>query len=370
LPRKSLAIVLAGVLACILCVTQSGAEPSIKAVAVEAVADGSHAHLVLDWPNRVEFRVFRTGRYIFVWFSRPLPADLREAERSLSRFLDELRMAGQARVLVIRTAGPSRFTYRRLGNALVLSWSGAGRPAAERSAAPPREKEPAAAVESGAPAPPGETKRKTGAEPVLGVTTRGDATHIAVTWPDPVPAAVFVYGGRLWIAFPRPSALAMAPREPPPDSSLGAISRIAHPQASILVAPMHRGLRAKVTASGNTWSVAIMRAEPGIDDREPKFAMTRISRDEVAVSLPGAKTVIRVQDPVVGSTLHVAPSSDRAALAVTRRFVTFKIVPAAQGAVIEQVADDLSVAVSPTGLAVRRPGGLLITDNSRDSQGQ
>ena len=93
-----------------------------------------------------------------------------------------------------------------------------------------------------------------------------------------------------------------------------------------------------------------------------KVAISRGDSKQAAVPLAGAEAPIKVVDPEVGGTLFIVPSRAVAALAGERTFVTFRIVSALQGVVVEALADGVTVGIEGAAITIRRVGGLLLSN--------
>jgi hypothetical protein len=289
--------------------------------------------------------------------------------------------------------GQPRFVHYRRGNAVTLVWIGVGHePARIRtpgdreqrakppvkagvppaSPAAPQAAKPApapAAPAPAAPAPPSTTPPSTEAHnppaaPVFDVSHRGAATTISLATPDEVGAAVFRYGGHIWIVFSRPETFDLAPYRRRLGPGLRGLMRLDNPQATVLLVRASGEVGADVTRRDHRWVVVL--AAGRAPRRDGGFALKK-SRggDEVTIPLPGAARAIGLVAPDVGSTLHIVTSRADAAIGESGRFVAFRILPAAQGAVIEARADKLTVSATADGIVIRRAGGLLLSPAAR-----
>lgn len=356
----------------------AAAEPAhAEAEPVKAAArlDRGSGRLMLESQRPVRYAVEQSPPYVFMRFSRPLSVDLEPAQRALSRYLVELRLAGGGRVLVLRVTGQPRFTHYRSGNAIILSWIGAGRstpaenPTDSRATpgTPPvaNRDEPAKPGPGAGPETKSKTPPDTAAPPASGasltVATGGAETRIAVAWPDPIGAAVFRYGGTVWIVFPRREAFDVTGFQRALGPGVEHLQWIEHASATVLAARARPDVRARVLYERNVWTVVLKRDGAAAPDTEVKLAVSRGAHEQVAVPLPGAEAPIRFVDPEIGSTLHVVPSRAPTGVGGDRRFVTFRLVPAVQGAVIEALADGLVVGAEGGAIVIRRNGGLLLS---------
>lgn len=204
--------------------------------------------------------------------------------------------------------------------------------------------------------------------PTLTVASDGAETRIAVAWPEPMGAAVFRYGDNVWMVFSRrePFDVKLAQRLLGP--GVEKLTRIDHPQATILVARVAKDIRAQIQHERNVWTTVLKRDTAPVTLPEVKLAISRGTAEQVAVPLSGAEAPIRVTVPEIGSTLFIVPSRAAAAVAGARDFVTFRLVPAVQGALIEAVADGIGVETERAAITVRRSGGLLLSNGTPATQ--
>lgn len=406
-------------LAAALCAPAAPARAEAEPVKVTTQIDRGSGRLVLEWRRRVAYTVEQAPPYTLVRFSRAFGGDIEPAHRALQRWLAELRLAGGGRVLVLRVVGQPRFTHYRRGNAVILTWIGAGRagppenptdsrapwqnppklaqlPPFIRPAEPPRPPgAPAPLRRAGsppsAPAPPAEPpnaaqeqpsakpespkaeNRPTppdappAATPKLAVSTSGAETRVVIAWPELTAAAVFRYGDNIWIVFPRREPFDVAGLQQRLGPGVERLRRIEHAQATVLALRARADVRARLSSERNVWTVALRRESGPVREGEVKLGISRGAREQVAVPLADAEAPIRLVDPEVGSLLYVVPSRALAAVGGERRFVAFRLIPAVQGGVVEALADGLSVAAELGAIVIRRSGGLLLSGTPMDS---
>jgi hypothetical protein len=139
------------------------------------------------------------------------------------------------------------------------------------------------------------------------------------------------------------------------------LTRLEHAEATVLVARVRAGMAARVTRERNAWTVALRPNATGATENDLKLGVAHGPNEYVAVALAGADTPVKLADPETGATFFVVPSRFVAAAAGDRRFVTFRIHGAAQGAVVEALADGIAVTVDGGSLVIRRSGGLLLS---------
>lgn len=249
-------------------------------------------------------------------------------------------------------------------------------PAAPRAAAPPPPQAMAKAPEArrpsveirpapeARPAPSGplEPPVMPAVSPTLNVTRDGAETRLLVAWPEPVAAAVFRLGDDIWMVFSRREAFDLEKIQAQLGPGIAQIRRIEHAQATLLAVRARPEIRAHVTQQRNVWTVALKPDGNAPAAPEAKLAISRNGIEQAALPLPGAETPVTFVAPEAGSALHVAPSRATAAVEGRRTFVTFRILPAAQGGVIEALADGLVVGAERGAITIRRRAGLLLSN--------
>jgi hypothetical protein len=245
---------------------------------------------------------------------------------------------------------------------------------AKAPAAPPQPPPEVRPAPEARPAPDGplEPPVMPAISPTLNVTSDGAETRIALAWPEPVAAAVFRHGGHLWMVFPRREAFDLQKVQRQFGPGVESLTRVEHAQATLLAVQVRPDMRVRVAHERNVWTIALKpgNGTPALPD--VKLAISRNGIEQAALPLPGAETPIRFVAPETGSVLHVVPSRASAAAGGERAFVTFRILPAAQGGVIEALADGLVVGAERGAITIRRAAGLLLSNGgpSREPQGQ
>jgi hypothetical protein len=206
--------------------------------------------------------------------------------------------------------------------------------------------------------------------PTLNVTSDGTETRIVLAWPEPVAAAVFTLGDHVWMVFPRREAFDLDKAQKQLGPGVAGLKRVEHAQATLLAARVAAGMHVRVAHERNVWTIALKRGSGAPILPDVKLAISRNGIEQAALPLPGAETPIRFVVPAIGSVLHVVPSRATAAAGGERAFVTFRILPAAQGGVIEALADGLAVGAEGGAITIRRTAGLLLSNGGPPISGQ
>jgi hypothetical protein len=198
--------------------------------------------------------------------------------------------------------------------------------------------------------------------PTLSVSSDGAETRVVVAWPEPVAAAVFRHGDYIWMVFPRREAFDVTRAQSLLGAGIERLVRIEHAQATVLAARARPDMRARVVHERNVWTIALRRDADAPPAPDVKLAISRGGVEQAALPLPGASSPIRIVAPEAGSVLFAVPSRARAAVSGERGFVTFRILPAVQGGLIEALADGIAVGAESGAITIRRSGGLLISN--------
>jgi hypothetical protein len=206
--------------------------------------------------------------------------------------------------------------------------------------------------------------------PTLSVSSDSAETRVVVAWPEPVAAAVFRHGDYIWMVFPRREAFDVTRAQSLLGPGIERLVRIEHAQATVLAARARPDIRARVVHERNVWTIALRRDADAPPAPDVKLAISRGGIEQAALPLPGASSPIRITAPEAGSVLFAVPSRARAAASGERGFVTFRILPAVQGGLIEALADGIAVGAESGAVTIRRSGGLLISNGGPPGSSQ
>jgi tetratricopeptide (TPR) repeat protein len=186
-------------------------------------------------------------------------------------------------------------------------------------------------------------------------------TRITVTWPGPARAAAFRRGEAVWLMFDASGQI-----------SLSGVARAGrrHQDIEIVRGENIIGLRipappdvlVSANSHGSEWEFTLgARAERTAEATLRRDASTDGHGRLVAAF--GRQGVVRwINDPEIGDRIAVAMLSG-GAIGVGARRATLEatLLPAAQGAVVEPRADDVTVGFSGGDLIVARQSGLMTT---------
>lgn len=197
----------------------------------------------------------------------------------------------------------------------------------------------------------------------LAARTDGADAILSFPWANLPGAAVFRRAESIWIVFDAAAEIDTA--------ELAGIGRRHVEGAQALRGPDWTALRidapastqASVRAEGPVWTVRLSERldeppRPVRLQRETGFNQPAALRFEA----PGARSVRRMEDPVVGDQLVVVTADGESrGVVAERRFLEALVLRSSHGVALAPLADDLVVRTEPGGAVLTRPGGLALS---------
>lgn len=182
-----------------------------------------------------------------------------------------------------------------------------------------------------------------------------DGQGLRFAWKEPVGAAVFGRGQYLWIVFDRRAPLVLLSLSGKEDvlGPVEVIEPVGQSQGTALRLMPPAGTASAARREGDSWVIDIGRL-PRAPDVPSAITVRNGGDPEMArllIEMSGARSILYVRDPEVGDEIAVAPTSAAGAgVQFEGIYPQFRVLPTAQGAAIQKVAD--TVAVRPAGSAV------------------
>lgn len=188
------------------------------------------------------------------------------------------------------------------------------------------------------------------------------AVELGFAWPEPVPAAVFLRGTRLWVV------LAAAGRAIDIDSPAFAraaqplvktLRQVPHPTATLLHLDLHEAAVTAIEREGGQWRVRL--GSTAVAPTPFATAPLLVETAGPALRLPDVETVVSVTDPLVGDRLEIGLSSTvTGPLSAGRRFVGLRLLPTLQGAAWRRLdGSDRLPELAADGLMLGPHDGIL-----------
>ena len=171
----------------------------------------------------------------------------------------------------------------------------------------------------------------------------GDTVEIRFTWPEPVPAAVFVRGDQLWVAFAAEHAGITLDAERFSAAArrfVTALREESRPATTLIRLGLVEAPTVQVERQDSLWLVRLTATTGfGLDDSASEGSRP-IEPPTSGLVLPKIDAVAMLTDPIVGDKLGIGMAlAQTGQTARPFRFVGLRLQPAAQGAVWQQLGE-------------------------------
>ena len=195
---------------------------------------------------------------------------------------------------------------------------------------------------------------------------RDGGITLRFNWADPVAAAAFWRGDRLWLVFDRRAQANIARRIAKVAPELGEVTQTAENGATVIRMAPDRRLSVGLRPDGNDWLVNLA-SETDAPSTEVALRPDRSQgQARILVPLPSGGRLLELKDPIMGDRIHVVPvAAPGLGLERPRRYPQFRVLGAFQGLVVHAVSDAVSIERTETGVVVAAPGGLYISNAKR-----
>ena len=191
----------------------------------------------------------------------------------------------------------------------------------------------------------------------------GDNLKLGFAFATKTPAAVFRRADSLWIVFDSNAKIDLSALNADSSHTIRNAEVTHAPDGDIVQIHLERPRLSSAAVDGTMWTITI-----GDEVLEPTRALgiTRniIGTNRSSVSIPFEEPhhVHRLSDPEIGDTLFVVTAFGPArGFLKTQDFVEFRALASTQGVVVQPLADDLTVELSPDKVVVGRPSGLVLS---------
>jgi tetratricopeptide (TPR) repeat protein len=228
---------------------------------------------------------------------------------------------------------------------------------------------PAAATpEPAAPAPAVAPQRATDNGKVA-VDLARQGANLKLTFPfkTSTAAAIFTRADTLWIVFDSDVDIDLSALDGEPSHAIRSATLTRTPDADVIRIKLDHPHLSTVDVDGPVWTVQI-----GDSATDPTRALdiTRNvigpNRSSVTIGFDAPHLVHRLVDPEAGDLLIAVTGFPPARGFINARdFVEFRALASAHGVVVEPLADDVKVELSPDKVVISRPMGLALSTSSQ-----
>jgi len=200
---------------------------------------------------------------------------------------------------------------------------------------------------------------------VVPVQVRVDGSDLALTfpWANLPGAAVFRRGDALWIVFDAAAELDADEIAAAGSRHVRSYRVVTGSDFSALRIAAPGSTQADVRAAGASWTVILSES---LDEppravrlaRETSFRRPALLR----FGLNGARSAVRVPDPVVGDSYWVLTAEgEKRGVITPRRFAETQLLTSSHGVALLPFVDDLEMTVIAGGAELSRPGGMALS---------
>jgi len=382
---------------------RAAAEPPPPLAASVRVGEASDwSRLIFTWPEPVEWTLEQGAQETRLRFAREAEIELADLLGAPPRFIESVRRerdGGQTFTLVFRledgaslrawSDAPGELTVdaartQSAANAALAALEAFadanGAPAVPPGVSAPEPAEAVADSETAPEAPePVETNAADQEAPAVEVRAdpvpEGGVVRVRL---DPAPggevslhfpwaalpgAAVFRRAGAIWIVFDAGAELDLSALELAPSARVRNARTVYGPDHTALRVETSAATLADVRAAGAGWTITLG------DSLSEAPRPVRLARDTGAgrpavlrMAVSGARSVVELDDPVVGDRLLVLTADGRmTGLPEARRFADAVILASTHGVAIQPLSDGLSLVARPGGAELVSPGGLTLS---------
>jgi tetratricopeptide (TPR) repeat protein len=219
------------------------------------------------------------------------------------------------------------------------------------------------ATDAAPPPPPPPPRPHAAGAVVVDLARQGGDLKLSFPFATATAAAVFNRADTLWIVFDSNADIDLGALDGETSRIIRAAEFTRTPEADIVRIKLDHPHLSVVDADGPVWTVQI--GDTAIDTmRGLDITRNLIGPNRSGVSIPfdTPHLVHRIDDPDAGDALVVVTAFPPArGFIKTRDFVEFRALASAAGVVIEPLADDVKVDVSPDKVVVSRPMGLALS---------
>jgi tetratricopeptide (TPR) repeat protein len=192
---------------------------------------------------------------------------------------------------------------------------------------------------------------------------QGDNVVLRFPFPQATPAAVFRRADTLWLVFDTDADFKLDELGTDSSHNIRGATAARRLDASIVRIKLERPKLTSVAMEGSTWVVTI-----GSESTAATRALGVVRSGATSalatatITMNDPRAVHRLQDPEAGDMLLVVTALPPARGFINgQEFVEFRLLSSTQGIVVQPLADDLSVELSPDRVTLSRPSGLTLS---------
>jgi tetratricopeptide (TPR) repeat protein len=204
----------------------------------------------------------------------------------------------------------------------------------------------------------------------VGLKMQGENLALQFPFESPTPAAVFRRADMLWLVFDTDADIKLEELANDPSHNIRSATATRVQGAVVVRLRLERPKLTSVAMEGATWVVNIgsqitapTRALAITRNAATPFQTTpTVFQATATVMIADPRQVHRLEDPEAGDALVAVTALAPARGFINgQEFVEFRMLASAQGIVVQPLADDLAVELSPDRVTLSRPNGLTLS---------
>lgn len=345
-------------------------------VAVRSGEAAEYTRIEFNWPSRTAYTLESGNGRAVLRFDAPGEVDLRSLSAAPPRLVDQLRGRNEESGLTISLLLDEGATVRAWddeeGRRVVLDVLPEGHVSPEAllealgglAAAEPAEPEPDAI------APEEAVVAQPRADPVpesgivrVRVTRSGNDTLLHFEWAHLPGLAVFRRPDAVWLVFDAAAQLDVSELSGAARRHVRGHQTVAGDDYTALRIDSPEATLPDPVAAGATWTVALRDT---IDQPPRPVVLIRETPAgqpaRLRVGQQGARSVVRVEDPVLSDSLLVLTADgEKSGVLLPYRMVEANLLASVHGVAVQPLADDLQLTLRDGGADLSRPGGLTLS---------
>jgi tetratricopeptide (TPR) repeat protein len=192
---------------------------------------------------------------------------------------------------------------------------------------------------------------------------QGDGTSMLFPFSAPTPAAAFMRADTLWLVFDSVQKIELPTNK---NEIIRDTAVVRSDDLQLVRIRLERPRLVSFAPEDNNWTVNI--GDSVVNPAQPVGVMRNVVnelRPSANIPFDDPRNLHRILDPDVGDTLIVVTAiGPTRGVPKTQDFVDFRALATIQGIVIQPIADDVNVELSPDRVMIGRPGGLTLTSSS------
>lgn len=201
----------------------------------------------------------------------------------------------------------------------------------------------------------------------VAVVRHGDNLKLGFRYGLPTPAAMFSRGDMLWLVFDTDAPLNISSVQPIAGRMIRSIAT-EYPRSGETIVRMRleRPRLATLSPDGTGWELSIGEgSNETIVPLTLSRSMAGQGRASIAVPFTDPRQIHRLSDPDIGDKLVIVTALGPArGFVKAQDFIELRALVSAHGVVVQPLADDIMVELSPDKIVISRPNGLTLSSTA------